>query len=158
MTARFNGDIGAGGKFKLRKLDHARYFAYHFGKSGPAHMELKRDKRERSLETNAYIHYAFDFIALHVQLTPEIVKDMAKLALLLVPKHEVIRRLVEMYTGDKPMAYEQQLFDMDLPPVCHPTSGLSVEAMNIFIENLPAWARETFDVGLPLPNEVNIYD
>ncbi len=158
MTARFNGDVDVHGKVKLRKLDRERFDVYHFGKPGPVFFEVKREKRNRSNPQNGYIHWAFEFIAHHKDLTLDIVKKKAKLALLRVPVHEVVRRLMEFYKGDEPEKHERELYDLDLPPVCHPTSSLSVEAMNLFIEQLPAWSRETFDVGLPLPDEVNIYE
>lgn len=156
MNVKYKGQT-INGIFKMFDEDRTNFLEYFQNKKDDGYYLTANKKHSvRSLEQNNYIHWAFDFIGKELQIPMEYVKSMAKVALLTVPKHEVIKTLVDQYEGEDIDDYQKRLYDINLPDVVRDTSDLEVSEMHKFIDELVPWAMTEFKIAVPYPNEVEV--
>lgn len=161
MKHKFWGTVNSQGNATMNPPDMERFTKVMSTRQGKEfYLVLKWPEEIRSMEQNAYIHWAFEFIAKHVDLKMDDVKTMAKIALIPAPKYEVVRRLCLEFTPTELHpdvdTYAEFLWDAELTAVGRPTSELSVQECKEFIEKIPPWAWEEFSVSVPLPGEVEV--
>jgi DNA/RNA endonuclease YhcR with UshA esterase domain len=110
-------------------------------KDGRYEIEIKKQKKSRSLEQNNFIHLLLGIFAQELviltgdkQYTMLKVKDMMKLKFLKAP---VIDANTGEITGE----------------IIRKTSELTTTELNVFMEDVIQYAAEKFHIVLPYPNE-----
>ncbi len=104
------------------------------GLNGEYWMRFEKFTKKRTNPQNRVQWWYFTVIARHTGHTPAQIKGIAQAKFL-------VRDVVDENTGE-------------IYPCILDTSGLDTVEHNDFMEDLRTWALNTFDITLPLPNEI----